>query len=76
MFRADVENFFVEAAEAEDESSRAAVLQRLHEKVLSNVYGVPFWMETPAFFASDRVDLSNINRFDLRMRFYDITWND
>ena len=63
------------AAEAEqDDDRRTAKIQALHRQVLDEAYGVPFWMEAPAILASNRVGLSNVNRFDLRLRFYDILW--
>ena len=74
MFAGEVRALMVAAGAEQDEQKREALLQALHQQVLDEAYGVPFWMEAPAILASDRIGLSKINRFDLRLRFYDVVW--
>lgn len=74
MFAPEVRPLMSAAEGEQDEQRREKVLQALHQQVLAEAYGVPFWMEAPAILASDRVELSKVNRFDLRLRFYDVVW--
>ena len=45
---------------------------RLHEQVLNNYFVVPFLMGEERYLFSDRVDASGWNRFDARVRFYEL----
>ena len=74
MFAKDVHLLMTEAEGERDDRRRETILKALHQQVLDEAYGVPFWMEAPAILASNRVGLSNVNRFDLRLRFYDVAW--
>ena len=74
LFAGEVRALMAAAEAEQDDDRRTAKIQALHRQVLDEAYGVPFWMEAPAILASNRVGLSNVNRFDLRLRFYDILW--
>ncbi|OIO11898.1 MAG: hypothetical protein AUJ52_01350 [Elusimicrobia bacterium CG1_02_63_36] len=49
-------------------------LDSLHRAAIAEAFGVPIFVDSSAILASDRVDLSRINRFDMRMRFYEMRW--
>jgi len=46
--------------------------QDLHREVLSKHYAVPFLVGSQRYLLSDRVDASGWNRFDSRIRFYEL----
>jgi hypothetical protein len=51
---------------------RSWLLEDLHRKVLGNGIAVPLFAAAPEVFHSERVELSNWNPFDFRLRMYDI----
>ena len=73
-FRNEAKPYFDRWVATKDPAQREEVLHRLHEQVLKNVYGIPLFIEPAVILTSSRVDLSNINRFDMRLRFYEIFW--
>lgn len=60
------------AASVADKAERAAALAETHRRILANHFVVPLWVEPPAILASSRVDLSALNPFDARLRFYEM----
>lgn len=73
-FRREVQPFFGRIVAAQDKDARERHIRALHEHVLSEAYAIPLFIESDVIVASNRVDLSRLNPFDLRMRFYDIRW--
>lgn len=73
-FRAEAEPFFARIIAADGKEGREAVLRDLHDHVLRGVYAVPLFIEADVLAASKRVDLSRLNPFDMRLRFYDVQW--
>src|SRR5690606_23548611 len=53
---------------------RRDLLLELHRKTLEEAYAVPFVAERDAMLASHRVDLSDLNPFDMRLRFFEMKW--
>lgn len=72
-FYPQVEFFFTAIASA-SEDRRKQLLLDLHEFTLKQAYVVPFFAEYVAILHSDRVDLSLINRHDMRLRFFEMKW--
>lgn len=74
-------HFFPEVKNIMDAITRTTGEQRkqllidLHRKTLEEAYLVPFIAEYDGLLASDRVDLSAINPFDMRLRFFEMKWN-
>lgn len=59
----------------ENSDSNNNLLEQFHYKILESAYLVPFLVEPAQVFFSDRVNLSNWNEFDTRMRLYLVRWN-
>ncbi len=57
--------------EETDETS-ATYFQNIHREVLEKNYVVPFLVGSQRYLLSDRVDASGWNRFDSRVRFYEL----
>ncbi len=73
FFYPEVKDLFEQIISAEGET-RNQLLLDLHRKTLEEAYVVPFLAEYDAILASDRVDLSNINPYDMRLRFFEMKW--
>lgn len=73
-FRPKVEPFFDLIMASDDKEAREANVRVLHRHVLKEVYAVPLFIETDIIAASNRVDLSRLNPFDMRLRFYEVQW--
>lgn len=73
-FRGEVEPLFTRVLTAKDKAAREEVLRELHREAISRAYVVPLYIEPDMIAAGDRVDLSGINRFDMRLRFYEVLW--
>ena len=73
-YRPQVEGFFEQISGAENTESREAALRLLHARVLKEAYAVPLFIEADSMVASKRVDLSRLNPFDMRLRFYEVQW--
>lgn len=73
-FRPKVEPFFDRIMASDDKGGREANVRVLHSHVLKEVYAVPLFIETDILAASKRADLSRLNPFDLRLRFYEVQW--
>lgn len=48
--------------------------QKLHWEVLESAFAVPVMVGQVRYLMSDRVDFSKWNKFDSRMRFYQLSW--
>lgn len=72
-FYENVQHLFEEIMTAE-ESRRKELLLELHKVTLEEVYAVPFLAEYDAILSSNRVDLSGLNPFDMRLRFFEMRW--
>lgn len=65
----------IEAAAAEtNPDNRRQLLQAIHSRVLENHWAVPLLVDGNAMLASKRIDLSLISPFDMRLRYYLMTW--
>ncbi len=64
----------LEEAAMADSAQRESDLEAVHATVLNGAYLVPFQIVRQSILASNRVDLSRWNRFDLRLRYYDVRW--
>lgn len=73
-FRPKVEPFFDRIMASDDKEDRETNIRALHSHVLKEAYAVPLFIEADILAASDRVDLSRLNPFDLRLRFYEVQW--
>jgi ABC-type oligopeptide transport system substrate-binding subunit len=73
LFYPQVKHLFEALASATGDT-RKTLLQELHKLTLEEVYAIPFAAERDAMLASDRVDLSNINPFDMRLRYFEMKW--
>lgn len=73
-YKKDVEGYFKKIVASQSDEERGLLLQKLHLVVLEEVYGIPFWIEATGYAASDLIDLSKWNPFDMRMRLYDVRW--
>ncbi len=60
--------------EADSDDLKSQHLKTLHQFTLENAFAVPFLNHREQILISDRVDLKRWNRFDLRLRFYDVLW--
>ncbi len=72
-FYPQVAPFFAEISSASDER-RKQLLIDLHRFTLDQVYATPFFAEHAAILHSNRIDLSAINPFDMRVRFFEMKW--
>lgn len=72
-FYPEVKLLFEEITHATS-SKRKELLQKLHRITLEEAYAIPFIAERDAILASNRVDLSEINVFDMRLRFFEMKW--
>ncbi len=73
IFYPEVEGLFQTIASAGEERRKELLLE-LHRKSLEEAYIVPFVAEYDVILASERIDLSRINPFDMRMRFFELEW--
>ena len=64
---------FADLAKA-SEWERKALYATLHRLTLEEALAVPFLVESDAILASHDVDLSDINPFDMRLRFFEMKW--
>ncbi len=62
------------ASETSVASERESILQRIHSRFIERALVVPFLLERRYAIHSERISLEHWNEFDLRSRFYDITW--
>lgn len=73
-FRPEVEGVFRQIMAADTDERREAGLRTMHSQVLKEAYAVPLFIEPGIIAASKRVDLSRLNPFDMRLRFYEVQW--
>ena len=73
-FRSDVAPFFSRIMATETKEARESSLRDLHRHVLGEAYAVPLFIEADQIAASKRIDLSHLNPFDMRLRFYEVRW--
>ncbi|MDX6769068.1 MAG: ABC transporter substrate-binding protein [Elusimicrobiota bacterium] len=73
-FRKEVKPLFDRIIAAEEKAKRETEIRALHEHVLEETYAVPLFIESDQIAASKRVDLSRLNPFDMRLRFYEVSW--
>jgi MarR-like DNA-binding transcriptional regulator SgrR of sgrS sRNA len=69
-----VHGLITQAVSAEDPKTRDSLLRQIHRTVLADAYAIPLFIEPNVFLHSRRINLTRINRFDMRMRFYDVRW--
>ena len=50
-------------------------LIKLHKKILESYIAVPVMIGKQKYFLSDQINVSRWNRFDSRLRIYEIRWN-
>ena len=74
QFRSDVIPFFGRIMAMETKEARESSLGDLHRHVLDEVYAIPLFIESNQIAASNRSDLSHLNPFDMRLRFYEVKW--
>lgn len=72
-FYPEVESLMNSVIQATGEQ-RKKLLVELHRKTLEEAFVVPFIAEYDGIMSSDRVDLSAINPFDMRLRFFEMRW--
>ena len=58
----------------ETKEARETSLGDLHRHVLSEAYAIPLFIESNQIAASNRIDLTHLNQFDMRLRFYEVKW--
>ena len=73
-FRGEVAPILDRVVRAAGRSRRDQALRALHLATLSRAYAVPLFIEPDIIAASGRVDLADVNRFDMRLRFYEVRW--
>ncbi len=73
-FLTQAKSLIDKALVAESENNKVAALSDLHRFSLENAFAVPFVVYKEHIMTSNRVDLGYWNRFDLRLRFYDVRW--
>ncbi|MBP6217725.1 MAG: hypothetical protein KA436_03980 [Oligoflexales bacterium] len=73
-FREEAQSF-LQAVIKSSKEDRFSRLMDLHKFSLDQTFLVPFMCEQHAILASERVDLSALNPFDQRMRFFEVKWN-
>lgn len=74
QFFSKTKSLIEQATRAQDIETRQKIIQQIHRQALQEVYGVPMFIEPTIFLTSKRLDITNINRFDMRMRFYQMSW--
>lgn len=69
-FEKNFEPLFDRILAANNDEIRADLLRQVHLEVIEQALGVPVFFENAAIFSSGKYDLSALNRFDLRPRFF------
>jgi len=73
-FRAGIKGEIDAAGSESDVARRDQHLKNVHLEVLKNHWAVPVLVDGNAILASNRVDLSQLNPFDMRLRYYLMEW--
>ena len=72
-FYPQVEKLFEAISSARADHRKERLLE-LHRLTLEQTYAAPFMAEYVAILSSQRVDLSALNPFDMRLRFFEMRW--
>lgn len=75
LFSREASSLLQKIVDEPDSDRRSEALLSLHQRVLDEAWAVPFMCYRPVVLASERVNLSRWNPFDLRLRFYELSWN-
>jgi hypothetical protein len=70
----DVRASFDAVFSGEQMDIRPQKLEQLHSEVLKDYLAIPFAVGSTRYFLSPRVDASRWNRFDSRLRIYELRW--
>lgn len=68
------QNCFRNVFAASDLINREHYLKQLHERILLDALAVPLMVGKQRYLLSKRIDSSRWNKFDARMRFYELRW--